>query len=265
MGDELGIAELAQGSQQEVQPRSQAPQSEEGGSSGNLLISLNGHPREQLAQLADQTRLEVKEEKENLNKKMQIREQRYLDDFPSEKREELRQRYEEEGAHKEAVGRELHQFASDRGINLDEVPQELAAVAFESDNNLTEKALERLVNQFFNNERASLNPEKLNLVLAQTKEYLQLLKQAQAEGSIPKDLKAADVYHLVADNIAVLAWQDRVASENLLGDHGVRHLVGHNIRVAMEIATLLEAKGVKITARKRYLDKKALIFLIIIY
>lgn len=202
-----------------------------------------------------------KSQKEAMQAGMQNRENKYLEDFPETSREGLKQRYEDERSHREAVQSEITEFAKKRGVDLDAIPDELVHLSFEADTgSLTEQAVLRIVDQFFLSESASRNPEKHALVLAQTKEYIKLLRQAQTEGAIPKDVGAARIYRLVVENIAALAWQDRAASENLLGDHGVRHIVGHNINVAMQIAEALKNRGASITAIDKLLIHQIMIY-----
>lgn len=198
---------------------------------------------------------------EVLTADMQSRENKYLENFPDGKRDGLRTRYDDDRAHKEAVQAEIKKFAQDRGVNLDEIPQELATISFESDaNGQTEAAAQQLVEKFFNSEQASRNPEKYAMVAKQTQEYLQLLRQAQVEGAIPKNATAADMYRLISENITALALQDRAASENLLGDHGIRHLVGHNIEVSMQIAESLRNRGASISSMDKLLMQQIMIY-----
>lgn len=192
---------------------------------------------------------------------MQEREDNYLARFPEARREELKQRYEDERSHRDAVQSEITEFARKREVDLNAIPDKLDQLSFEADTgNLTEQAIRRIIDQFFLSENASYNPEKHALVLAQTKEYIKLLRQAQTEGAIPKDVKAAEIYRLVLENIAALAWQDRAASENLLGDHGVRHIVGHNINASMQIAEALKSRGASITAMDKLLMHQIMIY-----
>ncbi len=54
------------------------------------------------------------------------------------------------------------------------------------------RALERVA-LLFNSEHASRNPEKQRIVAEQTKQYIDLVAQAQQEGSLPQDLSAQAV------------------------------------------------------------------------
>ena len=115
---------------------------------------------------------------------------------------------------------------------------------------IEQKALERVA-LLFNSEHASRNPEKQRIVAEQTRQYIDLVAQAQQEGSLPQELSAQAVLDLVDENIGKLAYQDRAATENWLGDHGVRHLVDHNINVSMQLADKLAAKGQVVSAADR--------------
>ncbi len=64
---------------------------------------------------------------------------------------------------------------------------------------------------------------------------------------------------LVEQNVWTLAFQDRVTSENLIGDHGIRHLVGHNIRVSESIADELVRNGQPVRAVDRLIMHQVMI------
>jgi hypothetical protein len=172
----------------------------------------------------------------------------------------LRRRYEDERTTWAKTKEGLQNFAKQRGVDLEQIPDEIKETLFASDQEKTSQALEKIIEGFFNSEQASKNPEKLALVKKQTEQYLSLLKRAQEEGSIAKDLSAEDVYRLVGENIAVLALQDRIACENTLGDHGVRHIISHNIEVSMTLADQLAARGVPISAMDRLILQQVMIY-----
>lgn len=76
------------------------------------------------------------------------------------------------------------------------------------------------------------NPEKNKIAAEYIKSSIELFAKAQTEGDIPKDLSLTDVYRYIVDEVTNVAYQDIAASENTLGDHGIRHLWGHNVRMA---------------------------------
>lgn len=252
---------------------SEKPDSETRGASEVLTADMQSREDRYLQQFIQTAQKEVDEIQKQIDmlskksaespddkSRTQIEELRRKKQIAEAKRDGLKTRYDDR-AHKEAVQAEIKKFAQDRGVNLDEIPQELATISFESDTNgQTEAAALRLAEKFFNSEQASRNPEKYAMVEKQTKEYLKLLRQAQAEGSIPKEVTASYAYRLVAENIAAVAAQDRAASENLLGDHGVRHLVGHNIEASMQIAESLRNRGTSITAMDKLLMHQIMIY-----
>lgn len=120
------------------------------------------------------------------------------------------------------------------------------------------KAQER-ISVLFNSEYGSKSPEKQRMVAEQTKQYLELFSKAQTEGSLSNDISAGMVLRLVDENIGKLAYQDRKATENWLGDHGVRHIVGHNIDVSMKLADELERNGQKVSAVDRLMMHQIMI------
>lgn len=189
---------------------------------------------------------------------MKENEARYLD---VSKNESLRQRYDADTTSRDYVMKQIKDFAKARGVDIDEIPPELQGVVFAQDQEgrVMQSAL-RIVERFFNSAEASINPEKNQLLRAQTEQYLQLVQQAQTEGSVSSALTGEQVYRLVAENLAAVAIQDRAASENLLGDHGVRHLVGHNIRASMQLADSLVAQGVQVTTMDRLVMHQAMLY-----
>lgn len=192
-------------------------------------------------------------EKDQLRQKLGEEEKLYLQRAQGKSHhQDLLRRYGDHRVSPERVHQVHGEFALQRGIDLQQVPEGLA-----HDN--LEAHAHRLVEAFFANPRASLNPEKCQLVKQQTSRSLELLRQAQAEGDAPGDLSAADLYGWMAGNIASLAVQDRAAAEVMLGDHGVRHLVGHNIRVCETMADEIERNGGKVTAKERLMLHQTMI------
>ncbi len=126
---------------------------------------------------------------------------------------------------------------------------------------LMRQALESQVKLLFlNKDGGSYNPDKYRSVKEQTDQFLNLLLQAQKEGPIPKDISSGEVFNLIQGNMHTLALQDRVASENLLGDHGVRHIIDHNIRVGMLLFKELQGQGADIRAIDQLIFQQAMIY-----
>jgi hypothetical protein len=98
------------------------------------------------------------------------------------------------------------------------------------------------IKRLFLNQATRLNQEKFDIVTWEVNRYLDLIEQAIDEGDISTKgtnaLTLADVQEIVLRNIHTLAFQDYVATTNTLGDHGVRHLVDHNIRVGEKVLAL---------------------------
>lgn len=94
------------------------------------------------------------------------------------------------------------------------------------------------IDRLFNNKEKRKNPIKHAIITLQKNRYIDLLKQALEEGDLNKELTLSQIQLLVERNIHTLAYQDFVATENTLGDHGLRHLVEHNIRVAEQVLDL---------------------------
>lgn len=176
---------------------------------------------------------------------------------------DLRHRYVDSRSNHDRVHESISKFAAGRGIDLS-CPKELAEGMFSSSSGpALKKSLTQLADQFFLNKNASHNPLKAQLAREQTERFIDLLDQAKKDGSLADGacfgLTNEKVYQLVARNLGALAIQDEAACENNLGDHGVRHLVGHNIRICETLADKLSSKGTKVTAMDRLIMHQAMI------
>ena len=202
---------------------------------------------------------------------MHRREMNYLERFPYTEpdvnsvqlNQNLRQRYNDSRVTPDQVHEIGHLFAQERGIDLVSVPTELRELPFDGGSlGKIKEHVHRLAEAFFDNPRASQNPEKCATVKAETDRFLELLLQARAEGDpqlTSQDLSCTEVYKLVSGNVGALALQDRAASEAAIGDHGVRHLVGHNIRVCETMADEIQKNGGVVTAKDRLILHQAMI------
>lgn len=132
------------------------------------------------------------------------------------------------------------QFAASRGLDLSKIPQV---------NSLPDLGpiLQSQVDRYFASPQGSQNPLKHELASRQTSRFLELIQQAVPQAS------PQTVYRLMSHNLALLALQDRAAAEITFGEHGVRHLVGHNIQVCESLLDQMQEKGVPVTAKDRLL------------
>lgn len=121
---------------------------------------------------------------------------------------------------------------------------------------MIQRDIDRLL---LNKEHGCHNPEKHGIVSNQTERYLTLLEQAQKENDVTKDLSAEDALEIVRENVRTLCYQDRVASENLLGDHGIRHLVQHNIAMTEKMFNELSQHGQEVKAIDRLIAHQVMI------
>lgn len=157
------------------------------------------------------------------------------------------------------VQKQIEDFAKASGLKHEEI-SEMKGKYFDADNRkIIGERVQKHIDTLLNSEQGRKNPEKHKMVTEQTQRYLNLISQAQAEGDISQDLDASSVMRLVEQNVWTLAFQDRVASENLVGDHGIRHLVGHNIRTVEVIDDELVRNGQKVRAVDRLLKHQVMI------
>jgi hypothetical protein len=185
-------------------------------------------------------------------------------EFSPKLKSELNDRYGDFRSSKERVHESIADFAKERGISM-ECPAEINSKALfgESSAEQMKASLVALADKFFDNPNASQNPLKAGLARKEANRFVDLLVQVQQEGSLPPQgsmgLTNAKVFQLVARNLGALAIQDEAACENILGDHGIRHLVGHNIQVCETVADKLSQTGTKISAKDRLILHQAMI------
>ena len=174
----------------------------------------------------------------------------YLANHPDS--EALQGRYEDTRTGAEYVLHQIDEFKRSRGVEAINIPA-IKEKPFDTEarEHITEAVRIQLERYFLNKETGSYNQKKYESVLEETKRYLDLIEIAQKEGDIPVDISAETVLKMVEENMAALAFQDRVAIENMLGDHGVRHLVDHNITVGEEIFDQLTENGQEVKAIDR--------------
>ena len=184
-------------------------------------------------------------------------EQHYIDQ--NKKMIGLEGRYNDDRTKADYLQKQIETFAQNSGLQHESMP-ELEDKSFDRDN---QKAImERVqthIDRLFNSEKGRLNPEKQRMVTEQTRRYLELITQAQGEGDLPQNLDAQTVLRLIEDNVWTLAYQDRVASENLLGDHGIRHIVDYNIQACEAIGDELIRNGQQVKAIDRLIQHQIMI------
>jgi hypothetical protein len=154
----------------------------------------------------------------------------------------------------------IKEFSDKVGVEAG-VSQELVGKPFSSETKaiIAKSANERIAKFLLNKETGRFNPAKNESLVKQTERYLELIGQAQAEGDIDPNLTAEDLAKMVNENIDKLAYQDRAAAENMFGDHGIRHLVDHNINVSEKIFDKLQERGQAVKAIDRLMAHQIMI------
>lgn len=173
---------------------------------------------------------------------------------------ELEERYNSDETHPKNVLKAVEAYAAKVGAS-NELPEQFEGTLFSNETmELLAADVETRIGAYFaNKETGRVNPKKRESLIGQTRRYMELLHQAQTEGALPAELALADVAKMVRENIDKLAYQDRVAAENLLGDHGIRHLVDHNIVVSEKIFDQLAGKGQAVSAIDRLMAHQIMI------
>lgn len=173
---------------------------------------------------------------------------------------ELEERYNSSETEPVAVLATIREFSDKVGVEQG-VSKELSGKMFSSEvqQALIQNANERISKYFLNKETGRYNPKKNETLVTQTARYVELVLQAQAEGDIDPNLSAEDLGKMVNENIDKLSYQDRAAAENLFGDHGIRHLVDHNINVTEKIFDKLQERGQTVKAIDRLMSHQIMI------
>lgn len=195
---------------------------------------------------------------------MMGREVNYLSAYPyrsdgEQLRGELSQRYRDSVAGAQHFHQEGLEFARTRGVDPQKLPEGLQGKSFDAETaGAIKKELAGQVKAYFASAQGSTNPLKEKLSQQECDRFIDLIGQCQAEGSLGK-VSAGDVYRLASSNLNLLALQDRAAAEITFGEHGVRHLVGHNIMVCEKLCDQMQAQGVGVSAKDRLILHQAML------
>lgn len=173
----------------------------------------------------------------------------------------LENRYNDERSNLENVKKEIENYVGENlKQQLGKDVENLKDKKFDAETGkIVLEQTKKHIESLLGNEGKRNNPEKQKALEAMTENYVNLLLQSQEEGDISKDVSAEDVQKLTAENIWKLAYQDRIAAENTLGDHGVRHLVMHNIKKTEEIFDQLKNNGQKVGSIDRLMAHQVMI------
>lgn len=205
---------------------------------------------------------EARQGRTELVREMRGRENAYIENYPMatpQLKADFRARYGDSRVSAERVGQFADKFAADRGVALDHLPPGAAALPLGSNTApMLRESLDKIVDGLFNSDKAARNPEKAESVKHETRRFLELVSQCQAEGSVGP-MTLGEVQALAARNVTHLAVQDLVASETPVGDHGVRHLVDHNIGWCENFCDQLQGHGVPVSAKDRLVMHQAMI------
>lgn len=188
----------------------------------------------------------------------------YIQEFGNKKSpkaaEELRARYEDPRTEAGYVLNQLEEFSKSQGSEYREIP-ELEGKKFDvAAKEIILKAVQEQIDALLlRREQGRFQERKHESVSNEVKRYAQLIEQAQKEGDISQDLEAQHVLRQLQENVAALSFQDLAASENTLGDHGVRHLVDHNITISERILDQVQDRGQEVRAIDRLMAHQIMI------
>ena len=203
-------------------------------------------------------------DKNGVMAEMMSSEANYLCSFPYKEggeqvRSELTARYTSQVSGAQHFNQEALDFAKTRGVDPTKLPDALKGKGFDGESAaLIKQELAGQVKAYFASAQGSSNPLKQKLSQQQCDRFIDLIGECQAEGSLGK-VSAGDVYRLASSNLSLLALQDRAAAEITFGEHGVRHLVGHNIMVCEKLSDQMQAQGVQVSAKDRLILHQAML------
>jgi len=172
----------------------------------------------------------------------------------------LEKRYESEQTSAEYVLNQLKDFASKRGIDLE--GRQFDGQNFEKGQvaeTIKAAVLAQAEKYFTSEKKGTKNPKKHEIAQAVLGKMIDYIAQAITDGEMPP-ITDKRVYQLVMMMFVAVLYQDRAATENLLGDHGIRHVWGHNITMCEKIADSLASHGQTVTAMDRFMMMLAMTY-----
>jgi hypothetical protein len=226
------------------------------------MAGSNINPDQILQEILNSASETAKPEEKMDTSTLIVSEQKYLQEKITENPNKftgLEGRYRDKGSDSSEIKSAIDTYGKKAGLEHAQ-GIELAGKTFNSETrNQIGEQMQVQIDRLFNSEQGRKNPDKQASVAWETQRYLDLLLQAQAEGDIPSSIDASAVLGLVEKNVWQLGYQDRVASEIIMGDHGVRHLVDHNIKVTETIADSLQSQGQSVRAVDRLITHQIML------
>jgi len=172
----------------------------------------------------------------------------------------LEKRYESEQTSAEYVLNQLKEFAAKSGIDLE--GRQFDGKKFEKGQvaeTIKAAVLAQAEKYFTSEKKGTKNPKKHEIAQAVLGKMIDYIAQAITDGEMPP-ITDKRVYQLVMMMFVAVLYQDRAATENLLGDHGIRHVWGHNITMCEKIADSLASHGQTVTAMDRFMMMLAMTY-----
>jgi hypothetical protein len=162
---------------------------------------------------------------------------RRAEEMAREKTEKLQQRTNAEYSSASHVDTTLDEFAEGRLARTEGLSTEKQS-AIQDANAARQKALSELQGKPLNAESLNMmsetltkeasaiidNPVSIDLAQKEMQRCVELLGKAQTDGDIPKGMPADAAFKFLEQQLKAMGYQDMVAHENTLGDHGMRHI-----------------------------------------
>ncbi len=121
-------------------------------------------------------------------------------------------------------------------------------------------AAERLAARYFLDHEKTRNEIKHAAVVTTARDFVTLMREAQHEGKIPKDLLARDAFKLIAQNITAISLQDRGSDVTTIVELDAQHLMVQELQGCMQLADALIEQGGSLSAMDKLLLHQSAVY-----
>lgn len=137
-----------------------------------------------------------------------------------------------------AIDTLLVRHAEKSGFNREEAFNRFGSTLFRDARDEVLSAAEELTARYF-----TQHEKKYTSVVTNVKEFISLMSEAQANGSLPSDLLARDAFKLIAQNITAISLQDKGSDITTIVELDAVHLMEHDLQGCMQLADALIEQG----------------------
>ena len=159
-----------------------------------------------------------------------------------------------------AIDTLLVRHAEKCGFNRDEEFHRFGNSLFRDASGEVCTAAERLSARYFLENEKTKNERKHTAVVRSAHEFIELLRVAQREGTIPSDLLAKDAFKLIAQNITAVSLQDRGSDVTTIVELDAHHLMEHELQGCMQLADALIEQGGTLSAMDKLILHQSAVY-----